>query len=64
MEFDVDLDQTAVDLPHEMTGNFHKNSCHIFYKAIFTYTCKKYGMDSHGNSESFHIANRRQFGPN
>ena len=26
--------------------------------------CKKYDVDSHGNSMSFHVTNRRQFGPN
>ena len=32
MEFDVDLDQTTVDLGYEMTWNFHENPRHIFYR--------------------------------
>ena len=32
MEFGVNLDQTAVDLWHELTGNFHECPCHIFYR--------------------------------
>ena len=32
--------------------------------AIFICLCKKYDMDSLGNSMSFHVTDRRQFGPN
>ena len=32
MEFGVNLDQTAADLLHEMTWNFHEKPCHIFYR--------------------------------
>ena len=35
MEFGVDLDQTAVNLRREMTWNFHKYPCHIFYRESF-----------------------------
>ena len=34
MEFDVDFDQTAVDLGHEMTWNFHEKPCHISYRVL------------------------------
>ena len=30
MEFGINLDQTAVDLEHEMTWNFHENLRHTF----------------------------------
>ena len=31
IEFGMDLDQTAVDLRHEMAWNSYENPCHIFY---------------------------------
>jgi len=32
MEFGVDLDQIHVDLSDETTWNFHRRTCHIFYR--------------------------------
>ena len=34
MEFGVNLDQTAVNLWHEMTWNFHENPFHIFFRVV------------------------------
>ena len=35
MEFGVNLDQTAINLWHAMTWNFHEKQCQICYRVEF-----------------------------
>ena len=39
MEFGVELDQTTVDVLHEMTSNFHQNPCLIFCRVCKIFLC-------------------------
>ena len=60
MKFGVDLDQTAVDLLHKMTRNFHENLCHFSYRDLiqmkipYGFSWKTMDFSSYGNFETVH----------